>query len=521
MKTLTYQLRLLEPALVTALEGDPNSAVAFNYIPGSVIRGAMIRLFLHKNSLSELDMADEVIRRMFFSDEVLYLNAYPALNGQRALPVPASWHAEKGTKTPIYDLARDAGAPKNPKSVEGFAIVNAQAEVERAKVDRFIAIHTQRDRRKGRSTSDSGNVYQYDALAAGQIFAAAILCQNDEDADLLYEYLRETEIRIGGARSAGYGRARLETVAIVDDWTEGPSFFEDGGPLVITLLSDAILRNEIGEYETNVNALKAAIARRLGVESKDLGEAQAGKIYLGSTLVGGFNRKWGLPLPQTAALSMGSTIVFTDHRLNRAQVDWLMRWGIGERRAEGFGRIGVNLYEHSEYVLKQDEKLKSEQTDGRSEEVPQAYTRLPAEIARRELHRRLGLALRAQANGITFSRPPKPSQVNALRAVIQNALRKTPVEASAVRDTLEHIDQRRVSRQQFENFRVQDKPFKNWATSLLTAAGQWQQSSDVPIIQALLVASKANEENENLHYNLRLIDAVLARAAKSKESSNE
>ena len=42
MKAITYTITLEQPVLVTSLDGDPNSGVAFDYIPGSVIRGMII-----------------------------------------------------------------------------------------------------------------------------------------------------------------------------------------------------------------------------------------------------------------------------------------------------------------------------------------------------------------------------------------------------------------------------------------------------------------------------------------------
>jgi len=38
MKVINYRIELLEPALVTSVQGDPNSAVAFDYLPGSESR---------------------------------------------------------------------------------------------------------------------------------------------------------------------------------------------------------------------------------------------------------------------------------------------------------------------------------------------------------------------------------------------------------------------------------------------------------------------------------------------------
>jgi len=519
MKALSYQLYLLEPTLVTALEGDPNSAVSFDYIPGSVIRGAVIGLFMRQNRVSELDAADDATRRVFFSDSAQYLNAYPLVDGARSLPAPNSWNVQKGEKSPIYDFAWGIERPENPKGVGGFAVV-VDASIEKASVKRFIAVHTQRDRQKGRSIEGSGALYRYDSLAAGQIFAGAIVCENDADADWLHEFIADgLEVQIGGARSAGYGRVRFERVAL-DESAENPSHFEAGQPLVITLLSDAIVHNDDGEYEPNLDTLKLALARRLDIAPDALGTAY--QVYLGTTLVGGFNRKWGLPLPQTAALSMSSTIVFTDHSLARDQVDELMRYGFGERRVDGFGRIGINLYTQQQYQLVE--------TDGQTGKKPdknqssQTIEHLPQPIARRELMRAIDVELTRVANQIGVSNPPKSSQINALRTVIQSVLRQAVLDLSVLHTVIEHIDERSVARRQFEKARVSGQPLSKWVSDTSGDSNRWSAFIKDARIQGLLQSSAVDANEERQRFNLRLIDAVLARAAKQtqrKEGGDE
>src|SRR5262245_29272702 len=77
VKIITYHITLLEPTLVTALEGDPNSAVAFPYLPGSTLRGAVIGKYLRHEQLRQLDSTDEQVRRLFFDATTRYLNGYP------------------------------------------------------------------------------------------------------------------------------------------------------------------------------------------------------------------------------------------------------------------------------------------------------------------------------------------------------------------------------------------------------------------------------------------------------------
>jgi CRISPR-associated protein Csx10 len=520
MKTLYYHLRLLQPALVTALEGDPNSAVAFDYIPGSVMRGMVIGLFTRHNGVQELDASNSATRRRFFSDNVQYLNAYPVVNGTRALPVPKSWHVQKGDSAPIYDFAWEVNHPENPKGVGGFAVADAEV-VTKAVEERFIAVHTQRDRQKGRSVQGSGAVYRYDSLAAGQTFAGAILCEDDADAEWLNQFIYDgLEAQIGGARSAGYGRIRLEQVALLDCWAEQVSHFQVGQPLVVTLLSDTILRNPSGEYEPNVSTLCSALARRLNIDLALLGEVS--QAYLETTLVGGFNRKWGLPLPQTAALRMGSTVVFTRHSLTQAHIDKLMRWGIGERRTEGFGRVGVNLYDRLHYKLPEAAEDSSDSTEQKPVEI---YTHLPAPLAYRKLRQILDEAITEKANELSrdIQKPPRSSQINALRSVVQNALCANPIDTEPLLEALNHIEERNAARRQFDKARINGQKLTEWMVKTINGADDWNRLKSDASVASLITASARDEATVRTQYNLRLIDAVLARAAKQaqrKENTN-
>ncbi|HRF99253.1 MAG TPA: hypothetical protein PLZ51_28770, partial [Aggregatilineales bacterium] len=63
MKTIYYRITLHEPTILTQIEGDPNSAVSYDFIPGSVLRGIVIS----KYQRGELNLADETVKRLFFS----------------------------------------------------------------------------------------------------------------------------------------------------------------------------------------------------------------------------------------------------------------------------------------------------------------------------------------------------------------------------------------------------------------------------------------------------------------------
>ncbi len=489
MKTITYRLTLEEPLLVTALEGDPNSAVSYDYIPGSVLRGVLIGLTLRKE---RLDAIEEVARRRFFSHETRFLNGYPVLAGKRSLPAPHTWMKKKyrtgKEKHDITDNAlKDEDSPKDesddkgkPKSMRGeFVAFNGDRRVLIADLQRTVSVHTLRDRKAGRSRGEGNStIYQYNALAADQVFEAAILCEHNADADYLAALLKENKtVIMGGARSAGYGRVTISDVECTDSWQEVGEAPPSGDKIVITLLSDAILRNEHGQHAADF----AALCTALGI-TPDAVE----KVYLGQGIVGGFNRKWGLPLPQMPTVSMGSVLVL---KAGTALDSHLAERGIGERRNEGFGRLAIG-WQKCLKLESDDDKHKPmrERVESKLGASKQLWDEMHKRIARQQTEQQaLG-----EAKGLRLSVSSLPkSQINRLRQIVLSERLKPERQLSgAIKKFFEEIQGKRADKH-FEKARVNGKSMKAWLTET------------------------AKPENANNSYEaLILIDAVLERAAK-------
>ena len=363
MKIITYRITLLEPALLTALEGDPNESVSFEYIPGSVLRGAVIGKYMRSRKLKNLDAADKSVRSLFFDGTTRYLNAYPLdYQEMRTLPVPLSWYQEKEAVSiqaddypaPIYDFAiyEHTEDVEQPQSVKKPFFTWGEDSIRLVSPKHQLSIHTARNRRYGRavrpsfnadeSEEPSGAVYRYEALAAGQSFEALILCDNEKDAELLLPLL-EGEIFLGGSRTAGYGRAKIHSVKYAPEgWREAARepVADVESRLIITFLSDVLLRDEYGQFTAAPDVVTAAFEKELWMK------LELERAFIRTRAVGGFNRKWGLPLPQSLAIRMGSVFVYqlTDDPSNVTGLLELEVQGIGERRAEGFGRLAFNCH---------------------------------------------------------------------------------------------------------------------------------------------------------------------------------
>ncbi len=551
MKVLAYRVRLLEPVLVTALEGDPNSAVAYDFLPGSVLRGAIIKKYrnAHKIDSAQLLAADtpEQTQRhlwLFFNGATRYLNGYPVSQNARGLPTPASWlHRKEDDKT-AHDFAVQAweqfeltesvsaDAGSCPRQVSRnwerykapFCTISEQT-ARLIEPDRRVTVHTARNRRLGRAAhpeavregEETGAVYRYDALAAGQIFGAVIVCDVDSDAEVL-EPLLTGEVVLGGSRNSGYGHAVIEPCEVPDDLRDGrEAARRDSDRLIITLLSDAILCADNGQHTATADTVKKAVEQRLGVPLRYADDPPGRCIYLNSRYVGGFNRKWGLPLVQTPAVQMGSVLVFAKPNCDESRLRTLEVQGIGERRAEGFGRVAINCHTQPAFTTV---KAKADRIPGSAAVVQPGSPSVPLaqQMANRLLRQRLDEQLIAVARHLEVENPPRPSQISRLRSIIADVLMQESIDMDRIGEFLTMIGERSAARKQFEQARVGGQKLLDWLrdTCQKTDDVKWKVLLQLKEEDFRPVGGVRPEVNERLRqeYALRLIDLVLARATK-------
>lgn len=621
MKAIVYRVELLEPVLVSDIEGDPNSAVAFDYLPGGVLRGAFIARHLQDNATAD-PAGDPTTRRLFFNGQTRYLNGYCLDRlDRRSLPTPRSWQQQKDDEQQLRDGAREEPPGElqwNPvkKTFRVFSTAE-RGKTEFVEPERRIAVHTARTRRFGRAMSEKddvldhsegdqqGAVYRYDALAAGQTFEAVILCEDADEAAL--EQFIQGEIRLGKSRSGGYGRAQIH---LVDQTTQaGPwreyesdqapwldnsqaaaAWEEDeqgeitwdeeyqdevrqeeqnqdeslpcaepadeaapnaeeqadlwpvpGGQLVVTLLSDALLRDDLGQYVVDAEVVKTLLERELDCQ------LDYQRVFLAERISGGFNRKWGLPLPQHPAVAMGSVFVYGVAALKRATVNRLLERGIGERRAEGFGRLAINWQTEDELTV---DKTKANPPPALLQPLSGAAATAAQLMVNRLLRQQLDRKVTELANRVGLGRgkpgvmdhPPRNSQIARLRAIVHEALRAAPADLAKAEDYLGDLNQipqalstlpprlrkvgyylagiseRAAARRQFERARIAQHNLRSWLEAVLQQSSEanWKKMFAINEADLRGLGGIKPQLSEELRYEylLRFIDAVLARAAK-------
>ncbi len=520
MSIIQLTIKTLQAVLATSFAGDPNSDVSYPYLPGSVLRGALIGRYLRQSNLSELNLADPLVQGMFFDDrQTYYLNAYPVSHfGHRTLPTFRSWMQEKGADFPL--MAYDASilnegsedSPVSPRSLDrpfwGYDDDDGEdRNVNLYQPSKRINIHNARDRSRGRGTETEGEIFCYEAINSSELFESIIICPDSYVAEF-EKLLQNQDFWVGGSQSAGYGHIQVTYQLCSEPWREvGRVNDPESDKCQITLLSDVILRDEMGQIIASPDLLVQTINQTFGIK---LCMHSAQHSYVGHTIVGGFNRKWGLPLPQMPALAMGSVLVLSGELLTSQQIKQIESRGIGERCIDGFGRLAVNLWKHKTFCVQDP-----------PDELPQDFPEIPltgedlnmAEtFAHRILRQRLEGLLQKKASELTIQGGKiSNSQLSRLQSVARESINDS--DCTAIIALLNNLPKNSI--EQFDRAKVGRESLMNWIRKNIEKPGSWIINPDESM---LTIGSQSYSFNESmeLEYTLRLIMALAKKASKSE-----
>jgi CRISPR-associated protein Csx10 len=265
---------------------------------------------------------------------------------------------------------------------------------------------------------------------------------------------------------------------------------------------------------TNLNSY-LYYATPLIAQQLALPEEQLKSNYTRTTLIGGFNRKWGLSLPQIQALAAGSVLVFDNVSVTAAQIAEWESQGLGNRRVEGFGRIAINwLGEHATFNAKS-----SESNSSRSSNITltESSTQLAAQMAERLMRQKLDQLLLDQV-GRTNIAPTHitNSQLSRLILVARQALTLENREMDRMQTLLENLPANAMG--QFERTRMNDLQ-----KSLMQQLKEWINNPKIWISNppSVTIANLTVELSDRLarEYTLRLIMAIAKKATKEKQAT--
>ena len=424
---LRYRLILKEAAVIPVADGDPNTVVTRQDIPGSHLWGAAAWHYLNQTNHTPT----QAFYHAFLDGGLRFLTAYPEVDPkasneekQRLIPIPHSIRKFKKDET-LVDFVEEPpeilDEDQTKRHERRYCRINSERlETQVVKTERNYHHARAKDRRKGRALGaevpDGGAFFTYEAIEAEQSFQGAVL-GSEVDLKNLQMWLQGVNtLSLGRSRGAQYGEAEFKWLDKKEplklrnrvEWNgfaagQTSDGADLGECLVITTLSPLLTVNAHGHPEAHFP--EHELETVLG-----LGRLTLSRSYTRTELVGGYNAHLRLPRQQWTAIAAGSVFVFdikdVQGCINEDNLLKLEQDGLGLRKGEGYGRIAVNR-------LKLDSTKEETQLDNSED-----YRIKPPEAMPKKVQELL--------QDITKTRCLVEMQQRAMAAAAENKVRNIP-----------------------------------------------------------------------------------------------
>lgn len=432
--------------LIIARHAVGNLIKTTDYIPGTHLLAVITR--------SLRKVATEVgvnLNGAIINGGLMVTNATIEVDGAPGRPVPFCLFQEKlseGLKGGEKVYNRFCDDTDDKPQLKGYRSGYIGWTAERAMpnyrtVPREVETHNVVKDASQRPDEAVGGVFSYEAIKActklrAEMWLKSSLVEKLETARSPWLDALNGEHRLGRSKKDDYGLIKLAVERLDSALAAN---IDKTAHLTVWLLSDMLLRDERLRPAASLEQLRKALERELAV-TLTLREDGAQKLlpHLSrQNRTDSWHVGWGLPRPSLVGLAAGTCAVFSvSGKLDEIKLAELEREGLGERRAEGFGRVRFNdplLRSKLDGAARSDMESGNNQPNeaepgdeaGSISQSESDYLRLiEREAARREIHRlALGFAIdqdnRRMALGIEIKNKesrPTLSQLGALRSVI-------------------------------------------------------------------------------------------------------
>lgn len=349
---LLLRIDIEEPIKISHVLGTSDSSQALNYIPGSVLRGALIHRYLQDNGLSE----EEIDTSEIFNHEfVQFWNGYLMVQEKRGLPfVQHLFEPKANSKTEmkrrkLYNsLNEQINKIRNASPVKVSRHVMILDDEEKVLKTRNVRLNSSLHMSVNGNRANDDNVtqlYRYEAIAPNQTFQSVVMAKGESDFVKWLQNQTELTLWLGGARNSGYGRVKI-VINRTNAHPEQPKeiSIDKAKELYIIATSDWLLQNRRGQWVS-------------AIDHKWLEEQLGAKLSLMNQVVnvrqsGGYISKWQAYQPMINGVQAGSIFRYEikeNRNLNEETIAKLVEKGVGARRNEGYGRLIVLTdweYEH-------------------------------------------------------------------------------------------------------------------------------------------------------------------------------
>lgn len=395
---------------VSAVKAANNFLDAYDFLPGSSVRGAVARTFAH-SSYCPQGFKDDEFRRAFLKQTALFTEFYPTTIDVPAKPIPLSARTCKGF--PGFRLiteeesrkkgVRESHGAKDILIAATTVRLLRKARLPAALEDRCIRcqsalkeldgyyisptdpltylksvahrMHTKTAINRQRGASAEGQLYSYELVDAKLEYLESqrprFIGNVSNLTPALYQHLQSLNgqtLLIGGARLRGYGKVKVGIHSPTADeepqqWKERMNKMTNS---IKTPVLDVVSETEHKELESRIffsltltsdlvlppgdweQVLIEGVKTQLGMEQKPTLESAICR----TGYRGGYNEAVGMRKDLMPVILRGSAFVFSCHQSEKDNIlnalPALLQQGMGLRREEGFGRVSFCDHFHLE-----------------------------------------------------------------------------------------------------------------------------------------------------------------------------
>lgn len=399
MKEIKLTIEALSPLAIGRQKPGGSVSEAWNYIPGTSIRGAIAGQILRQLPSSENpsgELSGDFDALFIGEEAAIFSNAYPTVEGQRSLVLPATVISSKtnpGFKdkgngvfdTLIdrfcaegYGYIYDPNCPVDGGRVEpfgGFYSVDNGKYQSHSVTTRLL---TRVGINRRRATAQEQILYSIEVINEKQIiekewqpslFSSTISLESEILAKDLVNYIQSQaqNLRLGGSTSRGLGKVKIQVEVgdrqlnvrarveefnkkLRDRWQTWGSLSLFGTPqhpllekrtfFTLDLQSDAILREQ---WRRTTVISPEMLCQMAGIKDSQLQLYDAHSSY---DYLSGWNAAWGLMKDVELIVNKGAVYLF-----GTEDAQFYDRWllalerleckGVGERTSEGFGQVQI------------------------------------------------------------------------------------------------------------------------------------------------------------------------------------
>jgi len=379
MNRLSIAISNESPFSIAVSRSVSNVQECLDFIPGSVFRGSLADLYLKSKG------PDEDFKEIFISEKIIFSNLY--INGAKPNPLSAyscKYHggflgdSEKhGVVDLILPLIREKEGDidlsdkiktcqyieeSEPCGIETkrfkgyYRKILSDDSFESVNIKKRLLYHTAISPIS--ETALENALYSMEVIEREQVFSGDILIDDGSLLNKFNEFIKKIDLLfLGSDKSAGLGMFKIMSYQEVDGFDNNESLkirislFNEKLKLnnnktyfSITLQSDTIVTDKYMRYKSYIDA------EDIGIPDAQLIHGIAEK-----RVVQGWNAMTKLPKEDALAIEKGSVFVFAIDGPIDSILDKLLKleiYGVGNRRAEGFGRLTVCDPFHFEEGLK-------------------------------------------------------------------------------------------------------------------------------------------------------------------------